>query len=169
MVVNQENQINSHRQRWMALLARAPLEYLEARLEPYLQLPFIILKAPQTGLIMAQGRIGGTGDRFNLGEVSATKCVLQLEISSQSSQEIPKMGVAYVLGGNQRHAFLAAFADALLQEPDYFDELNHKLLQDLESLLGEQQQTRLNRTLSTKVDFFTVARQSSGPEMEGEE
>ena len=36
------------------------------------------LRTPEIGSIMAQGRMGVTGDKFNIGEVTITRCSLKL-------------------------------------------------------------------------------------------
>ena len=62
---------------WMALLARAPLAQLESALQDEAQHEPQWLRRPETGLMMVQGRAGGTGERFNLGEVTVTRCALR--------------------------------------------------------------------------------------------
>jgi alpha-D-ribose 1-methylphosphonate 5-triphosphate synthase subunit PhnG len=78
---------------WMALLARAPIPVLEAALVPHSVASPRWLRAPETGLMMVQGRAGGTGERFNLGEVTVTRCALRLPGATQQAP----VGVA-VLG-----------------------------------------------------------------------
>jgi alpha-D-ribose 1-methylphosphonate 5-triphosphate synthase subunit PhnG len=144
----------------MALLARAPLELLEAVLEPFDQASPRWLRAPETGLMMVQGRAGGTGERFNLGEVTVTRCALRL---AGATLQAP-VGVAYVMGRSQRHAQLAAVADALLQDPSQQATLDAQLLQPVREHLAQQQEQRQQRAQSTKVEFFTVARESGAAE-----
>lgn len=145
---------------WMALLARAPLEVLEAGLGPFDQDPPRWLRAPESGLMMVQGRAGGTGERFNLGEVTVTRCALRLPGASLQAP----VGVAYVMGRSHRHAQLAAMADALLQDPSQQATLDAQLLQPVRQHLAHQQVQRQQRVQSTKVEFFTVARESGNGE-----
>jgi alpha-D-ribose 1-methylphosphonate 5-triphosphate synthase subunit PhnG len=112
---------------------------------------------------MVQGRAGGTGERFNLGEITVTRCALRLD------DEAGSVGVAYLMGRNHRQAQLAAVADALLQDPAHHQALDDALLQPVRRLLQQQQEQRNSKALSTKVDFFTVARESSAPGEESEE
>ncbi|MDG5975752.1 phosphonate C-P lyase system protein PhnG [Hydrogenophaga taeniospiralis CCUG 15921] len=149
---------------WMALLARAPLEVLEAALGPHDQAAPRWLRTPETGLMMVQGRAGGTGERFNLGEVTVTRCALRLPGASQQAP----VGVAYVMGRSHRHAQLAALADALLQDPSQQPVLEAKLLQPVREHLAHEQVQRQQRVQSTKVEFFTVARESGGADDEEE-
>lgn len=149
---------------WMALLARAPLEVLEAALGDR-QDPPRWLRAPETGLMMVQGRAGGTGERFNLGKVTVTRCALRL---SEASGLAP-VGVAYVLGRSHRKAQLAALADALLQDTAQQAALDAQLLQPVREHLALEQAQRQQRVQSTQVAFFTVAREAGGADDEGED
>jgi alpha-D-ribose 1-methylphosphonate 5-triphosphate synthase subunit PhnG len=107
---------------------------------------------------MVQGRAGGTGQRFNLGEMTVTRCALRV------GGEDSAVGVAYVMGRNHRQAQLAAVADALLQDPARHDALDGALLQPVRQHLALQQAQRAARAQSTQVDFFTVARESGTPD-----
>jgi len=116
--------------------------------------------------MMVQGRAGGTGQRFNLGEVSLTRCVLKPDAQLTRCQQV---GVAYVMGSSHRHAQLAAVADALLQEPDVHDHWDQLLLQPISQMLSGQRQNNNSQAQATKVEFFTVAREAGqGFEGEGE-
>lgn len=149
---------------WMALVARAPLPVLEAALAPHSATAPRWLRAPETGLMMVQGRAGGTGERFNLGEVTVTRCALRLPGASAQAP----VGVGYVMGRSHRHAQLAALADALLQDPAQQPVLQAQLLQPVRDHLAHQQAQRQQRVQSTKVEFFTVARESGGVNNEEE-
>ncbi|MEX1167592.1 MAG: phosphonate C-P lyase system protein PhnG [Hydrogenophaga sp.] len=149
---------------WMALLARAPLSVLETAMAPHSEPAPRWLRSPETGLMMVQGRAGGTGERFNLGEVTVTRCALRLPGATQQAP----VGVAYVMGRSHRHAQLAALADALLQDPDQQPVLEAQLLQPVREHLAHEQAQRQQRVQSTKVEFFTVARESGGADDEEE-
>lgn len=145
------------RKAWMALLARAPEDLLEQHLAGYCLGNLEWLRPAETGLMMVQGRAGGTGSRFNLGEVSLTRCVLKPDAQLTQCQQV---GVAYVMGNSHRHAQLAAVADALLQEPALHDHWDQVLLRPLSQLLSEQKQESNAQAQATKVEFFTVAREA---------
>lgn len=154
------NQKHEERPRWMALLARAPLPLLEQALQPYRsERKTEWLRQPETGLYMIQGRVGGTGARFNLGEITVTRCALR---SIGPNARRSPVGVAYVLGRSHRQAELAALADALLQDPDEHDLLERDLLIPIHQHLRRQHAQRQAQVQTTKVDFFTVARESAG-------
>lgn len=155
------------RAQWMALLARAPLGLLESALQDDARRPARWLRAPETGLMMVQGRAGGTGERFNLGEVTVTRCALRVEMPSQPTDAT--VGVAYVLGRSHRQVQLAALADALLQDLTRQSALDAQLLEPIRSHLRRAQAARQARAASTKVDFFTVARESGADTDEDDE
>jgi alpha-D-ribose 1-methylphosphonate 5-triphosphate synthase subunit PhnG len=150
------------RKAWLALLARAPVELMVSATKMHTA-SIAWLRRPETGLFMVQGRIGGTGERFNFGEITVTRCTLRL---NKIGQVKTPMGVSYVLGRSHEQAKLAAIADALLQDPDQRATLSSSLLEPIRAHLLSEQQKRNQNAQSTKVDFFTVARQS-GNELEG--
>lgn len=150
------------RPEWMALLSRAPLSLLESGLAEQAAPAPQWLRRPETGLYMVQGRAGGTGARFNLGEITVTRCALRLGEGEGA------VGVAYVMGRNHRQAQLAAVADALLQDPAQHAALEVAVLQPLRQHLAQQRSQRAARAQSTQVDFFTVAREAGAPD-EGED
>jgi len=146
---------------WMALLARAPLALLEQGLDKQSATEPSWLRRPETGLYMVQARAGGTGERFNLGEMTVTRCALRA-----GADDSGLVGVAYVIGRDHRQAQLAAMADALLQDPVQRDALAAKLLQPVREHLALLQMQRAARAEATKVDFFTVAREAGGADEE---
>ena len=146
------------RRDWMALLSRAPREMLESALAPRGLQPSSWLRQPETGLMMVQGRVGGSGERFNLGEVTVTRCALRLPTAAGT------VGVAYVLGRSHRQAELAATADALLQEPAEHATLVRSLLEPIQRHLAMLAAERQARAQTTRVDFLTVAREAGDDE-----
>ncbi len=152
------------RRDWMAILARAPVPMLESALADWRRQEPGWLRRPETGLMMVQGRAGGTGERFNLGEVTVTRCALRLDARDEASP----VGVAWVLGRNARQCRLAAMADALLQDPASRRQIESVLIEPVRQHIAAQQALAHERSQSTRVDFFTVARESSSPD-EGDE
>lgn len=134
------------RQRWMAVLSRASRHDVETLLgeAPSHQL----LKAPETGTVMIEGRAGGAGRRFNLGEATVTRCVVRLDDGT--------MGFSYALGRDGRKARLAAILDAKLQR-----ESGGELHRGIAMLAAAQAGTReraARKAAATKVEFFTLVR-----------
>jgi alpha-D-ribose 1-methylphosphonate 5-triphosphate synthase subunit PhnG len=153
---NRPSHLNSVRQDWIALLARAPLPLLNSILSENTS-SLHWLRRPETGLMMIQGRIGGNGDKFNIGEVTVTRCALRLLNADKQSP----VGVSYVLGRDHQHARLAAIADAMLQEPEQYATLEISLLAPIREHLQTLKAQRHEKAQSTKVDFLTVAREAS--------
>ncbi len=150
---------------WMSLLARAPQPWLETHLASQCEGDLQWLRPAETGLMMVQGRAGGSGQRFNLGEVRVTRCVLKPDAARTGCRQV---GVAYVMGGSHRHAQLAALADALLQEPSLHAHWSDVLLQPLQHMQDAQAQQKNAQAQATRVEFFAVAREAgSGPDDEG--
>ena len=56
---------------------------------------------------MVRARAGGTGQRFNLGEATVTRCVVRPDAALTGTQQV---GVGYVLGCSHRQALLVALA-----------------------------------------------------------
>jgi alpha-D-ribose 1-methylphosphonate 5-triphosphate synthase subunit PhnG len=138
------------RKDWMGLLARAPADLLDRLWRGVNMAPaFRWLRAPEVGGVMVQGRAGGTGAPFNLGEMTVTRCALALEGGA--------VGHAYVQGRDKRQAEQAALVDALMQGP----EAGHLRAAVLEPLLAEVQARaglRAAKAAATKVEFFTLVR-----------
>ena len=153
------------RQDWMALLARAPQPLLEQSLAEHLSTSQQWLRRPETGLMMVQGRAGGTGERFNLGEITVTRCALRL---GEAGSDAP-VGVAYILGRSHRQVQLAALADALLQDAQWYERLEVSLLEPIRQHLRNQEALRRQRAQSTRVDFLTMAREAGGDDAEDQE
>lgn len=145
------------RAQWMALLARSPLPLLEQAVGEAASGGLQWLRRPQAGLMMVQGRAGGTGERFNLGEVTVTRCALRL---IQAQVPAGHAGVAWILGRDQRQCTLAAVADALLQDPAQHAGLVQQLLIPTRQHIAAAQRERAELAQATRVDFFTVAREA---------
>ena len=148
------------RQQWMTIMAKAPLEKLEQYWTNLPPLPsYQMLRKPETGLTMVRGRDAVKGLPFNLGEMTITRCVIQLvDDSLRSTEGIPITGFGYVAGRSKRHAELAALGDALLQCPDWFQIVYGKVIDPLKDLAEAQQKARANEVEATRVNFFTMQR-----------
>ena len=137
----------------MAILAKASLEQLQEkikRLEPLPQYTF--LRPPEIGLTQVRGRSGGTGQIFNLGEMTLTRCVLKLDYQPMIT------GFGYVAGRSHLHAELAALADALMQHEDWFERVQKTVIEPLQAEATRKQEIKRSQAASTRVNFFTLAR-----------
>lgn len=158
------------RQTWMATLAKANSQDLEGQFQRLVAqadraLPdYHLLRSPEVGLAMVRGRAGGTGQQFNLGEMTLTRCVVQLSASSLATPEPDRdtstsiTGFGYVAGRSARHAELAAVCDALLQQPDWYAAVQQHIVQPLQAIAQERQAKQERQTESTRVNFFTLLR-----------
>jgi alpha-D-ribose 1-methylphosphonate 5-triphosphate synthase subunit PhnG len=137
------------RAQWMSLLAQAEAEELTRAMEAFAPAldSMTWLRPVQTGLYMLRGRVGGTGQQFNLGEVSVTRCSVQIG---------ERIGHAWVRGGNRRHAELAACADALMQDVEQRARLQTHVLEPLRQSLTLRRETASRKAAASKVEFFTV-------------
>jgi alpha-D-ribose 1-methylphosphonate 5-triphosphate synthase subunit PhnG len=99
---------------------------------------------------MVQGRAGGTGTRFNLGEMTVTRCTVELDDG--------RLGHAYVGGRNGRHAERAAALDAMLQDPSRRPGLEGGVIAPLRARQEAQRAAATARAAATRVEFFTMVR-----------
>ena len=136
------------RQAWMAVLARAPAASLEDAAANYLP-PYTRLRGPELGLVMLQGRAGGTGAAFNLGEATVARCTVRSDTG--------QVGHAYCLGRDLRQAELAAALDAALQDPTRHDAVQDAVIAPLAAAQAGQRDTSARRAAATQVQFFTLA------------
>lgn len=140
------------RKRWMGILARAPREALEsAWAELDGQPGYEWLREPEIGLVMVRGRAGGTGQPFNLGEMTVTRCSVRLADGM--------VGHAYIAGRDRRCAELAAVFDALMQQPERRTALKSTVIDPLDAAQAERRRLKSRKAASTKVDFFALVRE----------
>ena len=135
------------RKTWMGLLARARPARL-AQLFPDLP-EHAMLRPPEIGAVMVQGRAGGTGAAFNLGEMTVTRCALRVASGA--------VGHAHVQGRDKAHATRAAVVDALMQT-DRAADLAAQVLAPLQAEEAARREARTARAAATKVEFFTLVR-----------
>lgn len=138
------------RQHWMGVLAKALWDNLEMIWKDFpFTTAYTFLRRAETGLVMVEGRTGGTGAPFNLGETTVTRCSVSLKGG--------ETGHAYVTGRNHKHAEIAAICDALMQS-NRRDEVSREIIKPLEKLSRLAAARQLAKAAATKVDFFTVVR-----------
>jgi alpha-D-ribose 1-methylphosphonate 5-triphosphate synthase subunit PhnG len=108
------------------------------------------LRPAETGMVMTRGRAGGTADRFNLGEMTVTRCSVRLDDGI--------VGHAYVSGRNKRHAELAAILDALLQREEAGDHVRRAIIEPLAARQAARRAELQTKAAATRVEFFTLVR-----------
>ena len=135
----------------LSLLACSDPQKLAQLLLPWADTERTWLRRPETGLVMVQGRTGGTGTRFNLGEMSATRCTIRLVACGST-------GVGWVSGRNSKHAESIALADALLQSPLYREDVFAQVIAPLIAIRQLALEDAAALAASTRVEFFTLTR-----------
>ena len=139
----------SPRQHWIGVLARAQLSELLPHEAALKDAEYHVIRAPEIGMTLVRGRMGGEGAAFNVGEISVTRCVVRLADG--------RTGYSYLAGRDKVHAELAALADAHLQgaHPSIW------LSELITTLANTQATSRAQKeadTAATKVEFFTLVR-----------
>lgn len=138
------------RRDWLSVLARASTEELEACVGRAAPLPPMeTIRQPEVGMVMLRGRVGGTGDAFNLAEASLTRCAVRLD---------GILGVGYVLGRDRRKAELTALIDALLQDEQRGPAWMRDLIDPLRERQAREREAASRAAASSRVDFFTMVR-----------
>jgi alpha-D-ribose 1-methylphosphonate 5-triphosphate synthase subunit PhnG len=135
----------------MAVLARASLDELSApvaRLWPALDVRD--LRAPEIGLVMLRGRMGGDGAAFNLGEATVTRAVVELPGGLR--------GYGQRLGRQPAAARLAAIVDALWQDGNERERVEAEIVAPVRRRLAAEKFQDMTETAATRVDFFTLVR-----------
>lgn len=144
------------RQTWLATLAQAPRELLEGhaarRLGEDVRRSFEWLRAPETGLTMVQARVGGGGDRFNVGETTLTRCIVR----HRDDAGRVAAGIGYVKGRDADRARWVAMFDALLQQPDHHASLIHDVIAPLDAAIRARRAKAEAATQTSRVRFFTL-------------
>lgn len=147
------NDAQRMRQNWLRVLAMSPVDELTSRAAPVLEhLSFTWLRRPETGLLRLQGRLDGAGDRFNLGDITVSRCVVKAETG--------EVGVGYVTGRALEHCAMVARLDALLQQPARQPTLMANLVEPLQAMLEQSVREASAQTRRSRVEFFTLTPES---------
>lgn len=140
---------HTERQHWIGVLARARRDELQPFEDALRDIEYQLIRAPEIGMTLVRGRMGGNGAPFNVGEMSVTRCVVRLADG--------RTGYSYLAGRDKVHAELAALADAHLQGAQQ----RHWLTEMITPLAHTQAERRAQKeaeTAATKVEFFTLVR-----------
>ena len=148
--VTQHNNQQAQRQAAMAVLAHAEAGEIAARLRDFVLPAHQDLRAPENGLVMLRGRVGGDGAPFNLGEATVSRAAVRL-----ASGEV---GFGYTLGRDGEKARLIALCDALVQSRDFGAAVERDVIAPLREQLKTARKQAAAETAATKVDFYTMVR-----------
>lgn len=69
---------HTERQHWIGVLARARRDELQPHEAALRDIEYQLIRAPEIGMTLVRGRMGGNGAPFNVGEMSVTRCVVRL-------------------------------------------------------------------------------------------
>jgi alpha-D-ribose 1-methylphosphonate 5-triphosphate synthase subunit PhnG len=134
-------------------LAKAPAERLEALWQGIEGAPpYTVLRRPEIGLVMVQGRVSGTGAPFPTGEMTVTRAAVRLQSG--------ELGIGYVGGRAPRQAEIVAVIDALGQLAEWRPILEQRVIAPLVAEAEARRRRRAAKAAATKVEFFTVAREA---------
>lgn len=141
------------RQARLSVLATAPSDQLKALWQRWTEahgLPdHTPVRAPEIGTVMVRGRAGAVGAPFNLGEITVTRCSVQLADGS--------VGHGYVQGRDKDASVAAALIDALALG-DQAAALDADIIQPLQADADGKATERAEKAAATKVEFFTMVR-----------
>ncbi len=143
--------IQTARQAWLRELSCADPAALERIAEPLIEqlaVGVLELRRPEVGLTMVAGRVGGTGEVFGLGEMTVTRCVVQVG---------GDVGVGYVRGRDTAHARRVAVLDALLQG-SHSDVVHAEVIRPLNRNRVARAAEHSLQTDATRVQFLTMVR-----------
>lgn len=141
----------SVRQQWLRELAHAEEDRLRDLLDTIvneLSPDVLELRSPEVGLTLVTGRVGGTGAPFGLGEMTLTRCVVQVDDA---------IGVGYVSGRSPEHARRVALADALLQG-QHAARVDADVIEPLRADRAERNGRQTAEAEATRVQFLTMVR-----------
>lgn len=151
MSIHQNN--TDQRKRWLSVLSKSSDDAVIALWEAQgLSPAYDMLRPAESGLVMTRARMGGTGDSFNLGEITVTRCSVYLSDGV--------IGHSYIAGRNKKKAEVVAVIDALMQGESH-DVLETAIIAPLEAQLNDARETEARKAAATKVDFFTLARSTT--------
>jgi alpha-D-ribose 1-methylphosphonate 5-triphosphate synthase subunit PhnG len=145
------------RRGWMRVLAAADRTALAAAWDAVAPQPEVLpVRGPEAGLVMVQGRMDGSGPRFNLGEATVVRATVRLH-GGPLAEDV--LGTSYLLGTDLEHARLAAAFDGLLADAALRENVLDEVIRPLEREQADRDRQRRAEARSTLVDFFTVARE----------
>src|SRR4051812_1236307 len=134
----------------MAVLAHAEAGEIAARLRALALPAHQDLRAPENGLVMLRGRVGGDGAPFNLGEATVSRAAVRLSTG--------EVGFGYTLGRDRQKAKLIALCDAMVQSDKFAAAVEAEVVAPLRAAMIEKRNRKSAEAAATRVDFYTLVR-----------
>jgi alpha-D-ribose 1-methylphosphonate 5-triphosphate synthase subunit PhnG len=150
MAAGDEDGRQDRRKAAMMVLAHSATADIAERLDVVALPTHENLRAPEHGLVMVRGRIGGDGAPFNLGEATVSRAAVRL-----SSGEV---GFGYVLGRDGDKARMIALCDALVQSSDHASTIEVQVVAPLRAAMMARRDRSAAEAAATRVDFYTMVR-----------
>jgi alpha-D-ribose 1-methylphosphonate 5-triphosphate synthase subunit PhnG len=140
------------RQAWLGALARADADRLHRLLadaqQAGIDTEHLMIRPPEIGSVLVTARIGGSGARFAMGEMTITRCAVSLA---------DRIGIGYVTGRRKQHARNVAVCDALLQGMHSVD-VAARVIEPLVQERARRDANRRHDTETSRVQFLTMVR-----------
>jgi alpha-D-ribose 1-methylphosphonate 5-triphosphate synthase subunit PhnG len=134
----------------MAVLAQAPSADITSRLDAIALPAHEVLRAPESGLVMVRGRIGGDGAPFNLGEATVARAAVRLSTG--------EVGFGYALGRDHQKARIIALCDAMVQSDHFAGAVETNVIAPLRMAMMSKRNQKAAEAAATRVDFYTLVR-----------
>lgn len=149
--MSSDSDYSNARRQLLSVLAKSTLDAIQTRWHPLSIKPeYRFLKKPEIGMVMVRAQADEAGQKFNMGEMTMTRCVIQLANN--------ELGFGHCSGRDKTKAELIAVIDACFQLEEYQAIISENLLQALEALLVDQYQQQSAQVAASKVNFFTMVR-----------
>ncbi|WP_158773387.1 phosphonate C-P lyase system protein PhnG [Cobetia sp. L2A1] len=143
----------AQRHRVLALTPLAHLRECWARLD--ITVSHRCVRGPDIGMAMVRGRMGGSGNAFNLGEMTLTRVSVALDDGTSSGGTL---GHGWIAGRDREHAELIAVIDACAREARWSRQIDDALIAPLTQRLAAEHDAQSQQAAATRVDFFTLVR-----------
>jgi alpha-D-ribose 1-methylphosphonate 5-triphosphate synthase subunit PhnG len=150
MTATAENPKQAQRKAAMAVLAHSGAGEISGRLGAMALPVHEDLRAPENGLVMVRGRIGGDGAAFNLGEATVSRAAVRLSTG--------EVGFGYTLGRDCEKARMIALCDAMVQSEAFSGAVEAAVIAPLRAAIKAKRGRSAAETAATRVDFYTLVR-----------
>jgi alpha-D-ribose 1-methylphosphonate 5-triphosphate synthase subunit PhnG len=140
-----------NRRHWLSVLAKANPDRVASLFATLpIQPEWTAIRLAESGMVMVRGRVGGDGNRFNMGEMTMTRSAVRLANGIT--------GLGFVQGRSRGHAEATAVLDAMLQTPELSEMVANRVIEPLALEQTEARDLRARKAAATKVEFFTMVR-----------